>query len=357
MRPLQRTSPRQGFTLIELLVVIAIIAVLIALLLPAVQAAREAARRMQCVNNLKQIGIAMHNYSGTTDSLPWGDGPDQWNQWSSLTLTLAYLEQSATYNAINFAYGLQNPALGVNTTSQRTTLSFALCPSDVDRLTSADGHLNYAGNAGTAPATFYDWDNTGAFDGIFTWAGNPTGETAANYKKLKTVVRFQDILDGLSNTACFSEKVKGIGGPVAPAAPDPLTPSSAHSLLSAKPAAADLLTPQTVYSQCKALSPSSPGASLNPAGPYYPNGYYWHNGCPSNSRYNHVMPPNSWSCTYGGRWGDMGGAVTASSRHPGVVNMLMCDGSVRSVKNSISNTVWWALGTRAKGEVISADSY
>src|SRR3954471_13250125 len=139
---------RRGFTLIELLVVIAIIAVLIALLLPAVQAAREAARRMQCVNNLKQIGIALHNYNGTSDSLPWGDGPDQWNQWSALTLTLSHLEQSSLYNAINFSFGLQNPALGVNTTAQRSTLSFALCPSDVDRLTSADGHLNYSGNAG-----------------------------------------------------------------------------------------------------------------------------------------------------------------------------------------------------------------
>src|SRR4051794_9710675 len=315
---------RRGFTLIELLVVIAIIAVLIALLLPAVQAAREAARRMQCVNNLKQIGIALHNYNGTSDSLPWGDGPDQWNQWSALTLTLSHLEQSSLYNAINFSFGLQNPALGVNTTAQRSTLSFALCPSDIDRLTNADGHLNYSGNAGSAPAAFYDWDNTGAFDGIFTWSGNPTGQTSANYKKIKTVVRFQDILDGLSNTACYSEKVKGIGGPSTTAAPDPLTPSSAYMLLT-QPTGTDFLTPQTVYNQCKASSPSSPGAALNSAAQYYPNGYYWHNGCPTNSRYNHVMTPNTWGCTYngttGGRWGEMGGAVPASSRHPGSVNL------------------------------------
>ncbi len=116
---------RVGFTLIELLVVIAIIAVLIALLLPAVQSAREAARRAQCANNLKQIGLALHNYHSSVDSFPWGDGPDQWNQWSSLTLILPYLEQGATTNAINFSYGRQDPTLLVNTTAQRTTFGFA----------------------------------------------------------------------------------------------------------------------------------------------------------------------------------------------------------------------------------------
>ena len=102
---------RRGFTLIELLVVIAIIAVLIALLLPAVQAAREAARRAQCVNNLKQIGLALHNYHQAVNAFPWGDGPDEWNVWSSVALALPYFEGTTVFNAINFSYGFCYPAL------------------------------------------------------------------------------------------------------------------------------------------------------------------------------------------------------------------------------------------------------
>ncbi len=125
------STERRGFTLIELLVVIAIIGVLIALLLPAVQAAREAARRAQCVNNLKQIGIALHNYHDTQNSLPWGDGPDEWNQWSSMALMLSYFEQSALYNAANFSLSCLNDLYGTqaNVTVTMTRLNVFLCPS------------------------------------------------------------------------------------------------------------------------------------------------------------------------------------------------------------------------------------
>src|SRR5271163_1979713 len=94
---------RRGFTLIELLVVIAIIAMLIALLLPAVQAAREAGRRAQCVNNLKQIGLALHNYEQSRHILPWGLGPDDWNDWGILPMILPNMEQTSLFNAVNFA--------------------------------------------------------------------------------------------------------------------------------------------------------------------------------------------------------------------------------------------------------------
>jgi len=123
----------------------------------------------------------------------------------------------------------------------------------------------------------------------------------------------------------------------------------------AKPANADQLNPLNFYNQCLASSPTTAGFTLK-TGTYYPFGLYWFSGQPSHSRYTHVMPPNTWNCAWGGHWGDMGGAYTASSRHPGIVNLAMCDGSVKTIKSTININTWWALGTRSGGEVIGADS-
>jgi prepilin-type N-terminal cleavage/methylation domain-containing protein/prepilin-type processing-associated H-X9-DG protein len=350
--PQGRGSSR-GFTLIELLVVIAIIGVLIALLLPAVQSAREAARRAQCTNNLKQIGLALHNYHSTLNALPWGDGPDEWNQWSSLALILPYVESGTLYNAINFMYGMQDWNLPFNTTIHRTKVAVYNCPSDLDRLTSANATSNYAGNAGSAPSAFYDWNNLGAFNGLFGWSGN--SRKTGSFIKVTPGISFADITDGLSQTAAFSEKVKGIGWFTNTRVNDPTSPPSTYALLT-KPTGNDLIDPNLVFTRCRGLNPSAPSTPQNQNN-LYPNGSLWYNGAPSNTRYNHVMPPNTWSCSYGGRWGDMGGAVTATSRHPGVVNVMMADGSVRAVKGTVNQQVWWGLGTRGGGEVVSSDSY
>jgi prepilin-type N-terminal cleavage/methylation domain-containing protein/prepilin-type processing-associated H-X9-DG protein len=327
MRPVA-SSP--GFTLIEVLVVIAVIGLLVALLLPAVQAAREAARRMQCTNNLKQLGIALHGYEGAFGSLPWGEGPDGWNNWSAHVMLLPYLEQGALFNAVNFIDWGGGPGNAMNSTVQRVTLAVLLCPSDLDRLTAPEGHANYCTNAGTD----HNFASKGPPTGLFEQSPYTPGP-----------VRFQDIVDGLSQTAALSERVKGLAN--ASDVYDPLTPSS--SLVEAfglQAATADY------YQACRQTAPE-PGVPLHLNRDIGGLGAYWFYGGATSTRYNHIMPPNTWNCGSG----QTDGAYTASSRHPGVANVLMADGSTRAIKQTIAVQTWWALGTRAGGEVISADAY
>ncbi len=346
------STPRQaGFTLIELLVVIAIIAVLIALLLPAVQAARESARRSQCVNNLKQIGIAMHNYHDLVGSLPWGHGYFGWNDWSAFFLLLPQMEQAPLFNSFNVtnnngAYQPAYPGNGTsntqgcpaNTSSFAVTLKAMICPSDLDRLTTVYGKLNYSGNAGNNPSSFFNANKDAANNGLFSSVANSPN----------TTVNFAQVTDGLSNTAAFSEKVKGIGSDVTTR--DLLIPSSSQLQLN--------LTgpdnvPQTYYASCIALN--SITAPLTAGTGFTAMGSYWFNGHPENGMYNHVMPPNTWNCS-DGNVNDIG-AFPPGSRHPGGVNVLFGDGSVRFVKTTIAASIWWGLGTRAGNESISASSY
>ncbi len=351
------STSRRGFTLIELLVVIAIIAVLIALLLPAVQAAREAARRTQCVNNLKQFGIAMHNYHEAQGSLPWGHCEDNdWMDYSAHLPLLLYLEQTAVYNAFNVADTFPTggvdcgaePGYAANTTSTYTKINVFLCPSDLDRLTAPTGHNNYVDNGGSSPDSLYN---------VTTFAGPFMGADANNLLNTR-VFGFRDITDGLSNTVAFSEKVKGIGQSNAL---DSSKPSSTVYFIAAL-SDANMAIPQPYYAACKAASPlTTPpltgyGYDQSDNNYFWGTGAMWHMGYDSQTRYNHVMTPNTISCA-AGEDGPAAGAHTASSRHPGAVNALMCDGSVRGIKDSISTQTWWALGTKSGGEVISADSY
>jgi prepilin-type N-terminal cleavage/methylation domain-containing protein len=338
---------RRGFTLIELLVVIAIIAVLIALLLPAVQAAREAARRAQCVNNLKQIGLAIANYESAIGSLPWGEPkrPPNYNSTpSSLLMMLPNLEQQALFSACNFGnvgsstwWNALNPA---NSTVQVTTINAFICPSDINRFTfvPAMGATNYAANAGAEGISFSvsaPNQNSGPFTGI-----------GCN-------VLMANIVDGTSNTVGFSEIPKGIGqsaGTYDTMKP-PASPVSVSAAVSGTTTTAGL--PMTDNANCSQANPSPTATSGG-----WPFGAAWWWARSGQTRYNHVMPPNSWSCDFGADNADSDSdAITAGSRHPGIVNCQMLDGSVRAIKSTIAKNVWWGISTMAGGEVIDASSY
>jgi prepilin-type N-terminal cleavage/methylation domain-containing protein/prepilin-type processing-associated H-X9-DG protein len=360
-----RRRVRSGFTLIELLVVIAIIGVLIALLLPAVQAAREAARRAQCVNNLKQLGIAIHNYHDVVNKLPWGAGPWGWNDWSTHVMLLPYIEQTNMFNALNFTNGCADNRCGnMNTTAVYNKVKTFLCPSDQDRLTTPHGHNNYMGNAGSAPNAFYGWNgvskgSVGPSAGVFQFVGvacdslpaPPCG--SANGQNTFSI-GFDAILDGLSNTAAMSERVKGIGTNNRSAGFDRLKPSATFLDIPQVPNdGVNDASPGPFYAKCKAVS-------LNPVpqlDSQDSSGSRWDVGYAPDTRYVHIMPPNSISCT--GDDDDAGrqAGYGASSHHPGGVNILFLDGSVKFIKDTVAPQPWWGIGTRAGSEVVSASDY
>ncbi|MDR3635634.1 MAG: DUF1559 domain-containing protein [Isosphaeraceae bacterium] len=357
---------RQGFTLIELLVVIAIIAVLIALLLPAVQAAREAARRMQCVNNLKQIGLAAQNYISTNDVLPpfnesysnvgyWIDWPLNW-----AAATLPFLEQSAMYNSLNYDYGGFDPQ---NNTVSSSRVAMMICPSESVSVSPAgtgwNGWSNYAGNIG-GPAPIQSFNGTIVPFAHGSGWNNPTPGTGY-YPGTLGPIGFSKITDGTSNTALVSERLVGYGG-----LSGTVSVSSSYAKRFIFPAGvasnADtggLAQAQSFLQACQSL----PGTTTANASNAVYNGGLWNalNGSGEYSTgYFHWNTPNKLSC-YATNGASTGGyymdAITATSNHAGGVNVLFCDGSVHFIKDSISPQTWWAIGSRGLGEVISGDAY
>jgi prepilin-type N-terminal cleavage/methylation domain-containing protein/prepilin-type processing-associated H-X9-DG protein len=330
--------PRRGFTLIELLVVIAIIGVLIALLLPAVQAAREAARRAQCVNNLKQLALASMNYHDQQGSFQTGmylhpaysTGP-AWNNSGWIVLALPQMEQQPLYNAVNFSimWGV-NPLFNwsqiyygeQNSTVRTTVINSLVCPTDTSPkidMTNADEIWNdpaagtsYVGNVGDnclacAPANdvvvfcsavgyncrgpqLADKDpNTGVGggSGIF-WRYAPS-------------VAIRDVTDGTSNTFIIGEQIMKV--------------TRWNSWVHANQSVATTSQPLNFKWINKGLNPPYPDV-------------------------------NDWPHQY-----------TFRSEHPGGANFAFCDGSVKFIKNTIAFSTYQALSTRAKGEILSSDSY
>jgi prepilin-type N-terminal cleavage/methylation domain-containing protein/prepilin-type processing-associated H-X9-DG protein len=348
-----RRAHVRAFTLIELLVVIAIIGVLIALLLPAVQAAREAARRAQCSNNLKQLGLASHNYMDTYNTMPpamlvpspadnWGWSP------SGLLGIMQFIEQGTLWNAYNVGMVQPNGSGDVlyakNTTVFNTQIAAFLCPSDAPM--RAVTLCNYVGNVGGPFAL-------GGFTG--TYIPTKDWEWLNNYQA--NTLKLSAVTDGMSNTGLWSEVLTGHTNPGIVKAGD----SNPNNWKRVNFETGLNNTQQTgdaamaIVNACKSLSPTAVGVSGARGDWYQAYPFYINYGL-----YNHTAPPNTRSCSNApwNTWGqDPYGAAPPTSNHPGGVNVCLADGSVKFVKDTVNLQTWWAVGTRNGGEVVSADAF
>ncbi len=301
---------KSAFTLVELLVVVAIIGVMVGLLLPAVQSARESARRMQCSNNLKQIGLALHNYHASYDKLPfsWGGTtpPSGSPGYSAISQLLPFMEQSALHEQIDFSVPIVHPR---NDAARLTEVGMLRCPSDLENPhRQSGGAINYMANVGNQ----HLWLDPNSQNGVFSRG-----------RQLK----LRDILDGLSNTAAFAERMLTDGN-------NGMVSLDSDVFLGMT----DPATPDEAISMCYAIGTTNLANQF----PLF-MGAPWING---QHVYLHVDVPNRRSCGFFPTKATM----PSSSRHIGGAHVLMADGAVQFVTQSIELRIWRAVGSRAGKE-------
>jgi prepilin-type N-terminal cleavage/methylation domain-containing protein len=378
-----RTTRASGFTLVELLVVIAIIGVLVALLLPAIQAAREAARRTQCVNNVKQMALAAANYESSKGYFPPGRLIPDWIRAGSTTESsgtsytgvaagdktgfysvhiwlLPHMEATNVYNLINFRIAQvkkmlnpQNPHFQAYSTAQ----GLFICPSDPysERIISENNYRsNFGGStpAGGGRSTSAPTDQ--AYDPAYD-PYPPAGNGA--FSLGKKGIPAKEFTDGLANTAFFAERTKGTAnaaGSIAPERSDMITmPSRPQQMVPIEP----------WYQECTNYTPQVSSFNFTFAG-RWPPGEDWSNGWPfagyDSTQYNHVAPPNwgGYDCGNLSAISDTPGEhmiVAARSAHPGSVVVAFGDGHTAIVSDSVNIDVWRAVGSRNGEESISTE--